>query len=149
MYHCSAVQGKVGEPPIFQCDCANTHPFPGDIPAVGKDKNTPGKSLGNTLSMILLTWRELNKGYVGSSLLARRSYTSSGIESVGTLPDTRKTRCLVVIRLFHQDIPARRISFILGRRVPSHKDPMLPQYPAIKPNWVRGHRPTGKDSPSV
>jgi hypothetical protein len=31
----SAVQGKVGVPPIFQGDCTDAHPFPSDIPAVG------------------------------------------------------------------------------------------------------------------
>jgi hypothetical protein len=86
--HCIAVQGKVGETPIFQGDCANTHPFPGDIPPVGRDKYAPGKSSGNTLSQVILTRRELNQGYGGSSFLAGRSYASRVIESVG-LRDAR------------------------------------------------------------
>ena len=86
--HCIAVQGKVGKTPIFQGDCANTHPFPGDIPAVGRDKYAPGKSSGNTLSQVILTRRELNQGYGGSSFLAGRSYASRVIES-GGLRDAR------------------------------------------------------------
>jgi hypothetical protein len=62
-----AVQGKVGEPPIFQDDCPNTHPFAGDIPATGQDQYAPGKSPGDTLSPVILTRREFNQRYAGSS----------------------------------------------------------------------------------
>jgi hypothetical protein len=82
--HGIAVQRKVGKTSIFQGDCTNTHPFPGDIPAVSQDKYAPGKSSGNTLSQVILTRRELNQGYGGSSLVARRSYAWEGYRVCGT-----------------------------------------------------------------